>query len=570
MLCFEFSIKEGLLQSQIPRVVYESRNQLGTDLGFGIFIIVSFLGLLVALSGILPSVMQDELFYKEAIIADELGASDLPNIFYFWLYSLAFVAPIDFYLATKVMNLFFHSMTSVVLFVFFRSRSPIWLAPLAAVAWQLGPFAVFGSFLLPESFYSFLVITAIVLTLRDGESEKARWHLLALVGVLLGLAQMVKPHAVFVLVGVALMVLLRLPSRQVAQTWSTVSLIILAFATTRLLVGLGLAGSAGLDLFGGYFNTSEFFLQSGTGSAPNLERALGGDFITLLAFELYSHAALCFFLLFPFIVMIVKWPLRQFPASIQVTIVALVVAVFIAFFEAFVSLGGDDHTNRLLLRHYEFLIPLILMLAICEYVGAPKDLRRTSFASAITAFFFFLAYLGFSLTEGANLLEASRYADSSFAAALRDSRIFWAYVFCNAVVSLWILLAKNASAKFLALATVGTLVGVSVATISIARLENTVPFDSDLAAIEIREKYPAISGDRVLVIGVNKLLTEAAVFQMYKKAVDYSIVGPGSELSIEEQFQKDYDLVVVLGPIKLAHDGQVVFENETAKVIDTR
>ena len=69
------------------------------------------------------------------------------------------------------------------------------------------------------------------------------------------------------------------------------------------------------------------------------------------------------------------------------------------------------------------------------------------------------------------------------------------------------------------------------------------------------------------MLGDNQLLTQAAVFQMNKRFVDYRILGPGSRFTLDKDASLEYDLVAVLGNITLSHPGSIVYENEGGKLI---
>lgn len=508
------------------------------------------------LSGVLPTVMQDELVYREN---SRLGVLDfeLPNYLYFRLFSLADLLGENFYLAVKATNTFFHLASALLLLYWRRASSDIFLRSAASILYFWSPFVGFTSFFMPESLYAFLILISLIWFINAIEKpQNLGRQQLVLVGVALALAQLVKPHGLFFLAGFVLYLLLgkHAESGQVSLKIKAALVLVASFTLVRLVVGFFAAGVQTFNLSGSYTEGVEDVLNTRV-----FEDYLG--FLLGVFVNFGQHLLTLSIFLAPIVFSFIadRWRLSREFWVVLTTM--LTVAFFIASFESYIThIVGDNHLERILLRHYEFLIP-VLWLTFWRILQGNQAESERPFGRALAQFAFAMGFVGIALTEGV-IWSVSNYSDSGYTHGLGETSARWAMAGLWLVLFVVLSLKKVLSREKVIAGTVFVVAAISsVSGISGILEQNTEPLPSDLAGIYVREQFPEVSGEEILVFGSDRPLTQASVFQMNKQGIDYKILIRGSSV-MPESIPDTVRLVVAFGDISLEDLEGDIFEGD--------
>ena len=334
------------------------------------------------IQSILPAVMQDEYIYSMQARKIPLADLDYPNYLYSWVFSQTNQCGVNFYSCAKNFNLFFFAaFVALVFWTAYRLLGKHY-AYVIALATSLSPLGAYTSLFMPESMYFFFALASLVAIWLV--VDRVVWWQLALAGSLMGLTALVKPHALFLALAVVVyLAWMRFPN---IKSWLTQSGFYLA-GTLAAKFGLGFlfAGTNGLTFFGeNYTNSFSGFIEDLTAKAPAILQLASGAGFNLgseaavpngnLATEIWhqllwqgSAAVLLVGALLVVLLGSLKAPKEQADEqSLSRLLLSAsgTMVIVIAGFAAMVTLSGDDHSSRLLLRYYEFLFPVLAIPAI--------------------------------------------------------------------------------------------------------------------------------------------------------------------------------------------------------------
>jgi hypothetical protein len=260
---------------------------------------------------------------------------------------------------------------------------------------------------LPESMYFFMISLVFLAVLKAAESYA--WKDWGLVGILIGIASLVKPHAWLsaIAIGIFLVVLgLTQARHRFKPLFKAVGAISLGAIVGRIVIGFAVAGPKALDFFGIYLNTD--IIGQVTDGAP--EQSTEGlssvgtspmnGLISLFGTQLNVHVltvvALMGIAVIGLIVGIVELvKTRKLSAVSSLSLFMFIwlvsMVIEIVMFTGWITGAGDDHTNRILSRYYDFLyvfVPLAGLIAL-----SAKFETKTSIYIRIPLAGFFLVLL---------------------------------------------------------------------------------------------------------------------------------------------------------------------------------
>ena len=387
----------AFLQDRIINPIRTSKSaQVLAYGGLALFVIYV---LLTRVTGNLPDVMGDELVYATAALHAPMSTAAIPDYLYYWVYGSTGVCGIGFYGCSQVLNTLFSLGAGLLVMVIARRFISQWASILIALVFVLGPLSASNSYFMPESmFYFFLALLLWHLTKQVEQRSLGFW---IQAGVYLALLSLVKPHALLLGAGIGTYLL--------ATQWGEnqgrwVRLVkeggALVLATIVVKFGLGLifAGPNGITLFGNsYTGTLSGTLSGSISNAPAGSPAASVDhsFGTSLSFIFgqigVETLAVVFLGALPLAAAVrYLWrsrksveankPLADFSFLIVNTLAWMV--ILIAIFSNMTRLTGEDTANRIMLRYFEFLIPLLLitLVAAAEKGLTVKPAMRWLFA----------------------------------------------------------------------------------------------------------------------------------------------------------------------------------------------
>jgi len=387
----------AFLQDRIINPIRTSKSaQVLAYGGLALFVIYV---LLTRVTGNLPDVMGDELFYATAALHAPMSTAAIPDYLYYWVYGSTGMCGIGFYGCSQVLNTLFSLGAGLLVMVIARRFISPWASILIALVFVLGPLSASNSYFMPESmFYFFLALLLWHLTKQVEQRSLGFW---IQAGVYLALLSLVKPHALLLGAGIATYLL--------ATQWGEkqgrwVRLIkeggALVLATIVVKFGLGLifAGPNGITLFGGSYGGT--LSNTFSGSTPSsvagvavsgVDRAFGTSLSFIFGQIGVETLAVVFLGALPLAAAVrYLWrsrksveankPLADFSFLIVNTLAWMV--ILIAIFSNMTRLTGEDTANRIMLRYFEFLIPLLLitLVAAAEKGLTVKPAMRWLFA----------------------------------------------------------------------------------------------------------------------------------------------------------------------------------------------
>ena len=348
-------------------------------------------------SSVNPAILGDEYLYsinaRHAAPWDPSPAGDFSNYLFNFVYSSTNICGEAFYTCGKILNLIFFVGFLIVVFII-ASRHLKYLVALAfTVAAGLSPISVYTSMFLPESMYFFMISLVFLAVLKASDSYT--WKDWALVGVLIGVTSLVKPHAWLsaIAIGIFLVVLgITQAKHRFKPLLKAVGAISAGAILGRIVIGFIVAGPRALDFFGVYLNTriigqvaegvSTQAAESTeiVGSSPmNGMIALFGTQVTVHVLTLTALIGIAFIGLVVGMVELIKTrkpsPVTLLSLFMFIWLVSMTIEIIM--FTGWITGGGDDHTGRVLSRYYDFLfvfVPLAGLAALSSKFAAETSI----------------------------------------------------------------------------------------------------------------------------------------------------------------------------------------------------
>ena len=314
--------------------------------------------------GLYPIVFSDELSYSKFSRLAPLESASLPNYLYFKLFSLTNLCGDSFLQCSRVVNDIFYFASAPFIYLIARTVASFKVSLGVMVLALCGAGNSYTAYFMPESmyFFSFWLLSWSVLRI-DARSSFIDF---CMIGILVGGASLVKPHALFILPAICSYVIIFFGRANVTwQYFKWPLLIIMSAVFVKLGVGWGLAGKAGVTFFGTLY-------------APIADSAMSSGFshylkiIRYTAFSLWGNfAALCFLYSVPVAVTCValcsvlgnrrdnnsKSGLLSVYSLLVVASLVFVTALFTA------SIADTSPGNHLHTRYYFFALPLFMLVA---------------------------------------------------------------------------------------------------------------------------------------------------------------------------------------------------------------
>ena len=527
---------------------------------------------------VLPSIMGDEYVYTSASKHLPFAEQYFSNYIFSWVMSATNLCGTDFYVCTKSINSV--SFALAILFTFLIASRYLtfgWSVFVASVT-ALSPIAIPVSYFMPEIMY-FAAMTGVVL-IALWAADKGRWQLWSLVGVSLGLAALVKPHAIFMLPAFtifALVVSYKLNAGNWLAGLKAAGAAVLGFFVAKFGLGFLFAGTEGLKLFGGYGSPVDALTSVVENQAPTVSQEAGTQAtgLELLFSVTFGHlamhlavvlliAGLPLLLSLRVLLSVVKKAEPVGPVSSLFILAGLItfsIISVVAVFEAYVTVGGDDHSDRLILRYYEFLIPqfIVMGLLLPRFTDSKLVWRALQGSIIIGASLFFTIFYPTNFDQ--------QYADSSTLPGLAASGgLFIAIaVAVSAAVLYWIFTPEEGNVimgRFII--PLFLVVALALSQNNLIAINGTQAY-FDQAGWTSRDFLEGVAGDRIMVIGQTRTEVFTVKFWIDEPNIKDLLFLEGSVVPAGNVTESDY--VVTLGNIGVDFANEVVTEGEGFKVL---
>lgn len=518
---------------------------------------------------ILPGIFQDEYVYSMGARKTPLAEQDYPNYLFSWLFQTTNSCGAEFYQCGKALNSILLVVFLALVFQISRTIHSRNLSLLLTSVAALSPVTVFASFFMPEMLFFTLNLLAIYLLLLAVQKRSA--SLWAGMSLVLGLALLTKRHELFLLPGFVLAIFIILLQQKFTIVGAFVRAISFGLVIPVVLRQLGVLIVSG-DFFApllGSTYASSFRESSGDSTADS-------DAATASIFELLSQGTwhLVFHLavlgIFGLFALRVSRPVvsqqrsqaeladlaRGRVSVITLSLIGAIVPV-VTFFESYLTLVGDDHSLRLLARYYEFVLVLLLILAV-GLVGKRVSASRRRVWIVVTAgsYLVFLMLIGPFIQTGPS--------DSMTIHGLRTLGP-WILVFV-AVFFVGSLLLKRSRA--IGAGIVSLLIPLLIVSSGLAtRSDVASTIGSNLSSVDLAGQFvakaiPEARPDRILVIGRSRVEVTAVKFSIDQPNVRHSLQ-PERPKKLSAKRLQNIEYIVTVAPavlvtsvdVELIHEG---------------
>ena len=526
----------------------------------------------------LPTVMQDEYVYLTQALLKPVAENDFGNFLHSLIYGVVGDAGQQFYTAVKLLNLFFLFLFGLSVFLTSKLYLGKGLATGLGVGSVLSATGMYASVFTPEiMFFGIASLAVYFLSLAGNQERSRRGTYLFCTVVLLGLAGLVKPHAFILVAGILSFLLLLIATQRLklAVGFGSLGAVALGYPAVKLGLGFLIAGENGLTLLGASYEralanfVSELFLfaqgsQSAAASGGIALASTGVSSASVLSFAFVQFLVLLSALLFmtfglPLLMLRPLGKLTDF--QLFVLVVSAVYLVAVAAFTALVSFSGDDHSERVLGRYFEFLVPFIILAGLVE-ISKREKISTSRFVLLLTS----IGGAGISWMLLLNQKDL-RLSDSGILlGAFREYWISWIVLIVSAGL---VFLVRDRPKHLLILSTVflvgaTTIIGLSAQQ---RQLElNSEKTGADMAGEDLRQNFQEIDGEDILIAGTNRPLAFVSKFWSMKADVDHLIFVPGAPLSVGDELFENYDLIVELENINFL-DGVVLSEGDGYRIL---
>ena len=526
---------------------------------------------------VLPSIMQDEYIYTSQAKNLPFAEQFYSNYLFSLVMGITNSCGDEFYACTKTINSFFFMGTVLLTFLIARRFLAFRWSVFVASVVALSPIAIPVSYFMPETIYFSMMTLTIWLTLIVSKRES--WLFWIVSGLSLGATALVKPHAVFMLPAFVIFAFI-FAFKKSDSSWlqgiRAGAAVAVGFLITKFGLGFAFAGTEGLKLFGGYGTP----VGALTGAAAASDVVVGTEgiarsglevLVTVASTHFLAHASamlllagipLILSLRVSYSVVKTKQPIGDV-SSLFVLVALITVSMIgvVALFEAYVTASGDDHSDRLILRYYEFLIPqfIIMGLLLPRFTDSKRLFRIIQGSIIVAASMFFTIYYPPTFDK--------QYADASTLPGMGDSQGFFVFVgiFVSCGVIFWIVNPERGNLV------IGRFIMPTVLIVALVMSQNKLieingtPAYFDQAGWGTREYLEDVPGDRIMVIGQTRTEVFTVKFWIDEANIKDLLVVQGSVISPENVSESDY--VVTLGDFGMEFPHEVVTEGEGYKLV---
>jgi phosphoglycerol transferase len=539
--------------------------------------------------------MQDEYIYTSQAKNLPFAEQFYSNYIFSLVMGVTNYCGDEFYTCTKSINSLFFLGTVLLTFLIASRFLTFRWSVFAASVTALSPVAIPVSFFMPETMYFSFMTFTVWLTLVVSKRENLL--LWALPGVSLGATALVKPHAIFMVPAFGIFALVYV-YKKYSSAWvraiAASSAVVVGFMAAKLGLGFAFAGTAGLKFFGGYGSPigaivgvvskpapassqdSQADPSAGSNQSEGLDSSEAASsgleiFLEVSASHLLAHTAVLLLLAgIPFILSLriafsvskTKQPVGDVSSLfILIALITVSMIVVVALFEAYVTGSGDDHSDRLILRYYEFLIPqfVVLGLLLDRFTDSKTVLRVIQ--GAVIA----LAAIAFTIIYPITFNK--QYADSSTLPGIGDTQGFFIFVglFVSSAVIFWIVNPERGNQV------IGRFIIPAVLILALVMSQNKLieingtPAYFDQAGWDSRTYLQDVPGDRILVVGQTRTEVFTVKFWIDEANIRDLLVVDGSVIGLENVEGTDY--VVTLGNMEIGFNHETVTEGQGYRLV---
>lgn len=342
-----------------------------------------------------PAIVPDEYLYAKYSRLIPMAEAAIPDYLFYWVFGATKTCGPDFYTCGKAINILFFVGVAIFVFLIAKKLVPIWVAWLVSCLTLLSPIGYYASFFMPEMMLFFAALVVIYLMLQIQPHHT--WGIYLGLGLVLGLASLTKPHALFIGAPIAVYAIYVGRSANPRAPWTRIALNVSSAAIgtviSKFAVGFLFAGPSGLSLFGSSYTGT---LTSAGAGSPKTESSIQGsadlvaqieptNYFAIFFGQLGAHGLATVLMYFAALAMgyLAFSSLGREAVNLKrlfvVAISVLLTGVFtIAAFTAIVSGSGINHSDRIMVRYYDYLVPVAYVLLVAssyQLIGIKQKLK---------------------------------------------------------------------------------------------------------------------------------------------------------------------------------------------------
>lgn len=348
-------------------------------------IAISITILAVRIWKIPPKLMGDELYYNWNARLFDPSEWTLPNYLFSLAYRSTSFCGLDYYYCTKGLNVFFTLAFSFIIYLTARKFAKPLVSLFVAILTFLGPLGSYASYFTPDSMFYFFASLLLYFTFQ--QSAKSNLFQWSVVGVLIGLASLIKPHAIFLIPAILIYVIVIYLKREGSNSiraLGSVAVMLAAFSTVKFGIGYLFGGTKGLTILGSSYDASLNTVLTNT-SDKDGGKILGENFSSaLMDFANQSLLHWVFILVFSSLPIFALGSLlikalrtkeqlifsERFVILLSLALISLVFVVSI--FSSVSSAWGEfGLRTRLIIRYYEYILPFVPLVTLA-YISAKR------------------------------------------------------------------------------------------------------------------------------------------------------------------------------------------------------
>lgn len=486
----------------------------------------------------LPSLMQDELIYS--IESRRLAAEDRNysnHLFYAIFSTTSFCGP-SFYLCAKVINHGLLLASALVVFAIARGFTSWSYALLASLLVVLGPTALYSGTFMPETLFLLLIVIAAGIFIQKKEAFNRLILLMGFGFFVLGLASLVKSHALLFLLSFVAYAIWRLRV-ELNKSWLiSLGLPLSGAALTFVVNILGwlmLTGGMGPLLFGEYASAFVDSEQSRTSVSSVWE--LFSDlslFLSASLFALAKSGQLLVMMVLPLAALVLLWArssARKGPLT-DFLLITLPINIFIigAFTMQVTFVSGDDHSGRVLLRYLEWYFPLILIWGL----GLVKSEKATSLPKRYGSMIAVIAVLIFTFGLDLGPERIILVDSTALFGLLREPGFTSTIVLIVSILLILSLIQHRFITHLLTLSMLTIYFSIGINGQVLQNRVNGSAISTDYAGQYIRELVDGQDVETIHIVGSDKQLMLASLFQADQSKYSYLLYEEGTVLVPED------------------------------------
>lgn len=512
---------------------------------FALLVLISIPVLLLSMPT-LPTVMQDEYVYSIGARYDSDYGESFGNLVFMAIYGITGFFGENFYFGAKLLNLVFQTIGALGVFFLAKLYFGRRISLVFGIAYFLGPNLLYTSTFMPDVLHGAIVVWLLYLALRIPRRSRFMVSWIILMGFVSALGLLIKFHSVAAILGIFVLIGLQSLWQSFTITEKILRPTAYFFSTYIfwVLIAWSLSGHLIVLPFGRNYMGS---LYSETGISAPLLMTVGfvGAAIFILVTSILSHSS-----------NLPRNEDKNTDLFALMLIVSATYALLIVSFTIFITISGDDHSQRLLFRHFEFLIPLIVLATAVAFVSSDSGKWKQ-----IYGFLVLLIWI----TAFAGAFGLALFTDSAFVYSLDRGGLFVVLI-STASIGLFVYLgftsrnfSRNGFFHYLVLI---ALVAPSIVGLFERASNASEEVTADIAGRQASSLSVEHGAERVVVVSTN--LQSAFLAMMW-------VDDPSSEYKSDLQF-KDLEkltddqnsLVLILDPAEgiggdVQEDGYSIF-----------